>query len=379
MNIALVSAYSVRNVHNWSGTPFYMASNLEKHGVKIKYIDELKIKNKIPLKIKERFLKIKGFKFEPERQPSVIKHYSEQIKKQLLHEKIDIIFSPSSQPVALLDMDIPIVYWTDATFDAMIGFYPDYSTFYNETLKNGKLMEQAALDRCTRAIYSSEWAAKSVLEHYKVPESKIKVIPFGANIETDRITIDIKNIIQNKNQNKCVLLWLGIDWKRKGGDIAYYVSKKLNDRGIQTELHVVGCIPPLNKPYPEFLKVHGFVSKKTEDGIHKLNKLFESSHFLILPSMADCTPIVFCEANSFGLPVITTNVGGIPTIIKDNINGIKFNYNDSTDLYVNYIGNIFNSAKLYSNLALSTFNEYSTNLNWSSSTEKLIKLFKEII
>ncbi|MFM6811314.1 MAG: glycosyltransferase [Dolichospermum sp.] len=83
---------------------------------------------------------------------------------------------------------------------------------------------------------------------------------------------------------------------------------------------LVGCQPNLDENLPDFVKVLGFIPKSTSEGKNKIYQLIADSHLLILPSIADCSPIVFCEANSLGVPCISRNVGGISTIIKDNLN-----------------------------------------------------------
>ena len=49
------------------------------------------------------------------------------------------------------------------------------------------------------------------------------------------------------------------------------------------------------KVVPPFVKVHGFISKSTAEGKSKFNDLIGQSQFVILPTKADCTPIVFVK------------------------------------------------------------------------------------
>ena len=67
-----------------------------------------------------------------------------------------------------------------------------------------------------------------------------------------------------------------------------------------------------------------------------LNILF-NTHLLFVPTRADCTPIVFCEANAFGIPVITTDTGGVSSIIKNGENGFAFPLDATPDEYANTI------------------------------------------
>lgn len=99
---------------------------------------------------------------------------------------VDVVFSPGTIPIAHLKTNYPIVFWADATFAGMIDFYPSFSNLCSRSIRDGNRMEQAALSKCSLAIYSSEWAAKTALDNYDVNPQKVKVVPFGANISCDR-------------------------------------------------------------------------------------------------------------------------------------------------------------------------------------------------
>jgi glycosyltransferase involved in cell wall biosynthesis len=101
------------------------------------------------------------------------------------------------------------------------------------------------------------------------------------------------------------------------------VTQELNDMGLEARLTIAGCRPPDGAFLPDFVKVLGYISKSTREGAKALERLLTTFHFVILPTKADCTPMVFPEANSFGIPCITTDVGGIPTVIRDGVNGQK--------------------------------------------------------
>lgn len=49
---------------------------------------------------------------------------------------------------------------------------------------------------------------------------------------------------------------------------------------------------------------------------------FQQADVFILPTMNECFPLVILEAMEYKLPVISTNEGGIPDIVKDGENGL---------------------------------------------------------
>lgn len=384
IRIAYVTNYNTKNLRNWSGSGYYIARSLESQSIFLEYICSLKEKFGLALKAKQYLYNyllknLPNQRYLRDRDPIILKHYAQQISSKLSRIKPDIVFSPGTIPIAYLECKQPIVFWTDCTFSGMIDFYPEFSNLSQETIKNGNVVESLALNRCSLAIYSSDWAAQTAIHDYQISPEKVKVVPFGANIECKRNDSDIRTIVKSRPTNKCQLLFMGVNWYRKGGDIALKVAQELNKKGLETELTIVGCLSQVDEPLPKFVKYMGFISKATQEGQNKINNLLAKSHFLILPSRAECYGIVFCEANSFGVPCLSTNVGGITTVIKDDVNGKTFSTNASIVEYCRYIYDLFEDYSRYKELALSSFSEYQTRLNWSVAGQAVKKLLREVI
>jgi glycosyltransferase involved in cell wall biosynthesis len=382
MKIAYVTTYDARSLkgsNEWSGTGYYIAQALEKQAFSLEYIGPLNdpIVLQVARKIRSRFYKLIYAKnYQKDADPATLRNYAQQVTRKLNHLRSDIAFSATANPIAYLECEQPIVFWADGTFANVQNFYPLYSNLPKEVIRDWHQMEKLALERCKLAIYSSDWAAQSAINDYGADPSKVKVVPFGSNTESPFTSESIKDVIDSRASDCCKLLFLGVDWIRKGGDVAYQVAKKLNRAGLKTELTIVGCEPIVEETLPEFVKTLGFISKSTEAGKAKIQKLLFESHFLILPTVADCTPIVFCEANSLGVPCLSTTVGGIPTIVHDHINGRLFDKNADIDEYCDYITNLFTNYSSYKNLALSAFHEYESRLNWGVAGQQVKNLLK---
>ncbi|NWF57767.1 MAG: glycosyltransferase family 4 protein [Fischerella sp.] len=388
MKIACVTSHDATTPDGYGVRTYYMTQALKDQCESMEYIGPFSVPkiHSLLFKTKTRFYnKFSKRRYSYNRDQLLLKEYARQISKKLSGINVDIVFSPvsfASQPIAYLESNLPIVIWTDATFAAALDFYPTLNSndICKETIRDSIANERNALSRCSLVIYSSEWAAQTALENYQIHPSKVRVVPFGANIHCNRELNDIKTIVELRPSNKCKLLFLGADWYRKGGDIAVQVTKTLNEAGLDTELTVVGCDPLItDEPLPSFVRFLGYISKSTKEGSDKMDKLLSESHFLILPTRADCTPNVIPEANSFGIPCITTNIGGIPTMVRDSVNGKTFSKDVNIEEYCKYIFNLFSDYTQYKKLALSAFNEYQTRLNWSVNTQAVKKLMSELI
>lgn len=382
MKLAYVTTYDSRRLtgsDEWSGTGYYIAQALQLQSVELNYIGPLEdpLPQKICRKLKRYYYELGLKKYEKDPDPKTLKNYARQIEHKLV-DNDEIIFSATVNPIAYLKNDRPMAFWADATFSSVANFYPQYSNLHPEVVEQWHRIERLALENCHLAIYSSDWAAKSAVEYYQADPAKIKVIPFGANIQSELSLPEIKDAIEVKSSDTCKLLFMGVDWHRKGGDTAYAVAKQLNKSGLPTELTVVGCQPLIDEPIPEFVKTLGFIKKSTPEGKERLNRLILESHLLILPSLADCTPIVFPEANSFGVPCLSTKVGGIPTIIQDNENGKLFNLDDDISKYCDYINYLFSDYSRYKQLAFTSYTAYQSRLNWQVAGKKLKELLETI-
>lgn len=68
------------------------------------------------------------------------------------------------------------------------------------------------------------------------------------------------------------------------------------------------------------------------DGPRK-NELLSSVDFFVLPSYIEGLPISILEAMSYGLPILSTSIGGIPEIVEDGQNGFLITPGDKDSLY----------------------------------------------
>ena len=385
MKIAYTTTYDARRLtgsSNWSGSGYYISQSLENQGFLLEYLGPLREKFvlRVLQKTKRRYYKAFYNKhYEKDSDMLSLKDYARQVSKKISVVNTDIVFSATIRPIVHLECSQPIVFWADATCAGMVGFYPQYTNLCKESIESWHTMEKLALERCRLAIYASDWAAQTAITYYGADPAKVKVVPFGANVDSSRTLSEIKDLIEARASNRCKLLFLGVDWYRKGGDVALKVAEELNNSGLNTELTVVGCHPVVEGVLPSFVKPLGFIDKSTTAGKSRINQLISESHFLILPSRAECYGVVFCEANSFGVPCVSSNVGGISTIIKPNVNGNLFDLNASTSEYCEYICNLFTNYANYKSLALSAFNEYQSRLNWDVAGQTVKRLLTDIV
>ena len=64
----------------------------------------------------------------------------------------------------------------------------------------------------------------------------------------------------------------------------------------------------------------------------KLFDHYRSHDMYVLPSLSEGTPRTLIEARAFGCPVVATRVGGIPTSVEHEVNGLLVAPRDADQL-----------------------------------------------
>ncbi len=378
MRVAFASILDPDDISAWSGTIYHMYHGLIDHGIDVLKIGPLRSRAEMLARVKSGIYQaMRGQRFDRFREPGVLQELAHQISRQLRGQDIQAVLSPSSLPLTYLDDGPAKAVWTDATFGGMEGFYPEFTNLARETRRKGHITERRSLSSCAAAIYSSDWAASTARDLYGVDPAKLLVVPFGPNIECRLTPADARRTVAAKSLEVCNLLFLGVEWERKGGPLAFAVAEELNRLGQPTRLLIAGCKPP-GDSLPDWVVPLGFISKRTVEGRARLVDLLLQSHFLILPSLADCTPCAFSEANAYALPVLTTDVGGIPSVVRDGVNGRTFPSLAGPAIYAQAVLDLFADPHRYRTMALSAYHEYETRLNWPAAITRVVERLEEI-
>lgn len=120
------------------------------------------------------------------------------------------------------------------------------------------------------------------------------------------------------------LLFMARMEKTKGAYIAIDTLQLLNRQSPLYELVIAGDGDELPKirAYAETNKIPGITFTGHVDGLKK-HQLFADSDILLFPTYYDeGLPIVLLESMTYGMPVVTRRVGGIPDIIRHGKNGL---------------------------------------------------------
>jgi glycosyltransferase involved in cell wall biosynthesis len=101
----------------------------------------------------------------------------------------------------------------------------------------------------------------------------------------------------------------------------------------------------------------------------------KASQVFVLPSRVESVPQSILEAFFLKIPVIATNVGGIPELVTNNKTGILVKPNDPEDL-LDKINYLLNDGELRKTLANNAYDFVLKNFSWEFLIGKYIKLYE---
>jgi glycosyltransferase involved in cell wall biosynthesis len=353
----------------WSGLVYYMRRTLEQHFDVVVY-DKIPFECPLPLRIYHQFYKRFSKKLHHlQLEPAILKKAAKRIEKRFREEHCDAVFCPGTgTPVnTFIDRSVPVFSYLDASKFTWINTYFGMNSLSKRSQKILKLINEAGLKNDVITFFSSDWARQAALNEVQVDKNKFVVIPFGANICS---TPTIEELYKPP-QTVCNILFIGVNWLRKGGDVCYETYLLLKEQGFDCTLTIIGCNPDFDDRKDDSVVVIPFLNKKKEQDLKSFYNYFKQAHFLMLPTKADCTPVVFSEAAAFGLPVITTRIGGIPSVIEQAKNGFMLSPHADENDYAKTIKTIFVKPEIYKNLCASSRAEYEKRLNWNTAGLKL--------
>lgn len=371
MKVACATTFDLQKPESWPrrhlglyGASAKIVHTLQTENIEVEPIGPLDRKRSPVTRLKWQFYRNFCHKdFYSWADPLVSRHYARQIERKLSLSDADILLClENAIPLASVTPDCPMVLWTDTTLGSLIDFYPYLSNLCGETRRNLLRIERSVLERCSLIILNSQWATQKAYDLYGIPFSKMKVIPRVSTQSCSLKPADIETLIKQRKNKPCRLLFVGVEWQRKGGDTALDVAQALNALGVETELHVVGCVPPAN--LPSFVKVHGFIDRTTAIGQARIAELFQLAHFLIYPTRADALGVVLSEAGALGVPALASEVGGIGSLVKADITGKTFAVDCDPSDYCKFVMSYIADANKYQSLARSTFDYYKNHASW---------------
>lgn len=307
-----------------------------------------------------------GIHFKP-----YAKACAKNIEKNPLLLTCDYLFFPGGAQLALfLKKSKPFIYLSDSTVDIMLGYY--YKTINKYSRKMASEMNCRASQLAKINIRASQWAINSLINDYSCDKSKCHLLEFGPNF-------NVKDIAQNEPYygGELRILFSGVNWNRKGGDIAVKIVELLRRKGINVKLIVAGPhIMPTSCNKKDYIVFVGYLNKNNPYEYKQYLSLYNGCHIFLLPTRAECSAIVYSEASALGLPCYTYLTGGTCNYVIDGVNGYALPEGSSVEDFVKQIFNDVTEKKLPT-LREGALSLYKEKLSWEVWARKFSQIMKK--
>jgi L-malate glycosyltransferase len=195
-----------------------------------------------------------------------------------------------------------------------------------------------------------KWADKLTTDSKTV--KNIYKEKLGINFEFLYAPLDITkfNNLQQISKKENQIIYIGRDSYEKGIDILKKIENKVNGK-------IIYC-----------------TDLKWEDAMENL----KASSILVIPSRMESIPQVIKEAFYLKVPIIATNVGGIPELIVDNVTGILVPPN-SPELLQNAINKLLSDNETTKRLSDAGYEFVMNNLTWEILLPKYVKFYENLV
>jgi glycosyltransferase involved in cell wall biosynthesis len=233
------------------------------------------------------------------------------------------------------------------------------------------------------ALFSSEVIAvtqKDLRSGKRMPfvGNKISLIPNGVS---EFETLNKEGARERLAPNSTQGVWIGtvgeLHILNKGTNYLIRAFEKLTNRYPEVKLVMIGDGEDKEK-LRRLASDLDLEDKVTFAGhVPEARKYMKAFDVFVLPSIKEGHPFVLLEAGTAKLPVIATNVGGIPDIITSGENGLLVEPRNADALYgalESFLGDKISSTKLGENLSITVREKFSLE----KTLDKTFKIYEEL-
>ena len=254
--------------------------------------------------------------------------FSRAIKELSKAKDFDLIHFTDVRESFFSNTQNPVIGNINDTYSAELESLSYYKKYYSDWLFRWVYylivhqIEARRLSKPSCVIANSRYTYETIKKNY--PRSHIKLALCYKAVDIDRYT----KMAKSKEYDPAkiiepIILFVGGNMQRKGVPDIIDASPNIIKQFPNTKFIIVGGDKAIDKMREKCRE------KRVESNFHftgwcpqdKIINYYKNATLFIMPSLIEALGVTFLEAMAAGLPVIGTNVGGIPEIIQDGVNG----------------------------------------------------------
>jgi colanic acid/amylovoran biosynthesis glycosyltransferase len=199
--------------------------------------------------------------------------------------------------------------------------------------KNGSSLLDLKLEEAQRIITISEFNRRYLIEKLGVTDSKLQVIQCG--VDVSRFQPDVKRL-----NDRPLVLSVGGLVEKKGHDVLLRACSYLKNWGYTFQCKIIGegaLLPDLvaltkSLKLEEYVHFCGRVHHSEILKYHKEADIFALACVKGKDGNMDGIPVALMEAMAMEIPVVTTNISGIPELVESGTTGFVVEPGDPKEL-----------------------------------------------
>lgn len=239
------------------------------------------------------------------RTPYIFRKIRELIRSRLGAERARIAFTFQTQSLYDASVEgVPHFIYTDHTHLANLQ-YPSFDRrklFAPAWIE----LEREIYRHATAVFVMGNHVRRSLIEQYDCRPERVHCAFAGSNVDTSDVVLD------NADYTNRTILFIGIDWERKGGPSLIAAFRRVLARLPDARLIIVGCEPQVRHAR---IEIAGSVPRQ------EVKQYLLRASVFCLPSRVEPFGIAIVEAFHHRLPIVATNIGAIPDLVRDGETG----------------------------------------------------------
>jgi glycosyltransferase involved in cell wall biosynthesis len=238
--------------------------------------------------------------------------------------------------------------------------------------------EKFYLMNSNNLIFVSHWTENQVKTNYQFANLNTSVIHNGVDANEFSPSKSSDSDILDNIQDPIILYASRLTVARGAHVLARAIPQVLEKN---RKVHFVFAGSGNVKPIHDILQANGVPKEKyTLLGYvdyRDLPSLYAKAYAYVMPTSWENLPFKLLEAMSSALPVITTNVGGIPEVIEDGSNGLFVPRNPSN--IARSVIQLLNDEQLAKRLGDAARKTVLKNFTWARTVERTKEVYKSML
>jgi spore coat protein SA len=253
----------------------------------------------------------------------------------------------------------------------------------------------SCLHQADKIIVNSHFLKNFLIEQTGCVANKVIVNHLGVDITQFQSKWSLNQIRKKENfikqmnlEGRKIILFVGRLRKIKGVDKIFHAMPSIVQAVPDTLLIIAGSafygsdrrtnyvdkLYTLAKAFPDHVRFVSFIPHV------EIHNWFEAADIVLVPSIGhEAFGLVNVEAMACGVPVIATDIGGMPEVIEHDRTGYLINTQNMEVELSNCVIQLLNNPHKINILGLNSVNRVLEHFTWEKSANRILQLYNEIL